>query len=215
MTTIGNNTAFQKLREYEKRASGFTPGSKKGGGPSDEWSGVVFGMGDARLACRINRVGEILPCPPSTPVPGAKPWILGLANVRGDLMTVIDLGCYLGGERSTPTGRSRLLSASLRGRPVGLLVEEVFGQRNFMSSDAEPVRLPEGSALAGLIRRQRRSGSESWQELELTLILREMQLEDQKKQKNSIKSKQAILQRIRKSEKKKKQQTEDIFSNSF
>ena len=78
MTTFGNNAAFQKLIEYEKRAAKFSPGSRDGSGPSDEWSGVVFSAGDSRLACNIDRIGEILPCPQSTPVPGAKPWIIGL-----------------------------------------------------------------------------------------------------------------------------------------
>ena len=44
MTITGDNSIFSKLLEYEKRASGFTPGSKKGSGPADEWSGVVFGI---------------------------------------------------------------------------------------------------------------------------------------------------------------------------
>lgn len=167
MTTIGNNTAFQKLREYEKRASGFTPGSKKGGGPSDEWSGVVFGMGEARLACRINRVGEILPCPPSTPVPGAKPWILGLANVRGELLTIVDLSWYLSGSRTPITAESRLLSSTLNKAPIGLLVDEVYGQRHFLDSDAVAADLSDDSPLASVVEKRHELGSERWHELDL------------------------------------------------
>ena len=167
MTIFGNNTAFQKLREYEKRASGFAPGSKKGGGPADEWSGVVFALGDARLACPIDRVGEILPCPPSTPVPGAKPWIIGLANVRGELLTVVDLNGYLNGTRTTLTNTSRLLSSTLNKAPIGLLVDEVYGKRHFLDSDAVSANLPADSPLASVVEKRYESGSEHWHELDL------------------------------------------------
>ena len=167
MTTYGNNTAFQKLLEYEKRAAGFTPGSKKGSGPADEWSGVVFGVGDSRLACNIDRISEILPCPQSTPVPGAKPWIIGLANVRGELLTVVDLSWYMSGVRTPITNSSRLLAASLNKAPIGLLVDEVYGQRHFLESDSVAAELGEESPLHGIASKRHDLGSESWHEFDL------------------------------------------------
>ena len=71
---------------------------------------------------------------------------------------------------SHTTGSSRLLAATLRGRPVGLLVDEVFGQRNFMSNDASAPQVPEGSPFSGLIRKQHRSGTDNWQELDLHVL---------------------------------------------
>ena len=165
--TTADNTVFGKLLEYEKRASAFTPGSKKGSGPADEWSGVVFGVGDSKLACNIDRIGEILPCPQSTPVPGAKSWIIGLANVRGELLTVVDLAWYLTGVRTPLTNSSRLLSASLNKAPLGLLIDEVFGQRHFLDSHSVPAELEEDSPLKGLVSKQHDLGSERWLELDL------------------------------------------------
>ena len=125
------NASFIKLLEYEKRALSFQPGKGRGEHKHGEWVGVIFRIGETRLTCNIDRVHEFLPPPPVTRVPGTKPWILGLSNVRGDLVTIVDLSCYLGGGRSTLTARSRLLASSLRGRPVGLLVDEVYGQHDF------------------------------------------------------------------------------------
>jgi twitching motility protein PilI len=167
MTGIGTNPAFAKLLEYEKRAAVFRPGSREGRGPADEWTGVVFGLAGHRVTCNIDRIGEILPCPPSTPVPGAKPWIIGLANVRGELLTVVDLGWYLGGAPSRPGPASRLLAASLSKAPIGLLIDEVFGQRHFLDSDALPAELDDTSPLQGVVARQHRLGSETWYELDL------------------------------------------------
>jgi twitching motility protein PilI len=167
MKGIGKNTAFAKLLEYEKRSTDFTPGARNSQGQSDEWSGVTFGMGDARLACNIDRISEILPCPQSTPVPGAKPWIIGLANVRGELLTVVDLSWYLTGIRSPLTNSSRLLASSLNKAPIGLLIDEVFGQRHFLDSDAVPAELPEDSPLSDIVGKQHQLGTETWHELDL------------------------------------------------
>ncbi len=164
------NAAFSKLLEYEARARDFDPGKGRGEQAHGEMTGVIFAIDEHHLTCSVEQVHEFLPLPAYTPVPGTKTWILGLANVRGDLVTIVDLAWFLLGTRTKATMRSRLLLASLRGRPVGLLVDEVFGQRNFVESDAQPSRLATNSSLHGFIKRQFRSGSETWQELDLDIL---------------------------------------------
>jgi twitching motility protein PilI len=164
------NVSFRKLLEYEQRSLEFQPGKGTGTRDSVDWAGVVFSVGDARLTCSINKVHEFLPPPPVTRVPGTKPWILGLANVRGDLVTVIDLSAYLGGETTRMTMRSRLLAATLRGRPVGLLVDEVFGQQNFDPEQASRAELDEDSPLQPYISNQYQDDGEVWQELDLDAL---------------------------------------------
>lgn len=162
--------SFKKLLEYEERSLGFEPGKGVGQKKAGEWAGVVFRIGRENLTCSIDRVHEFLPPPPVTRVPGTKTWIIGLANVRGDLVTVVDLCNYLTGEKSAITVRSRLLAASLRGRPVGLLVDEVFGQRNFVIDEAGQTRFEQSSPLHGYINREFKSGMETWQELDLDVL---------------------------------------------
>jgi len=167
MIKTGISSAFAKLLEYEKRGAQFSPGGKGGGGPSEEWSGVTFSLGGVRLACNIQRITEILPCPSATPVPGAKAWIVGLANVRGELLTVIDLARYLTGIRSPVRSSSRLLATSLNRAPIGLLIDEVYGQRHFLDGDAASAELDEDSPFRNVVSKQHRLGSETWHELDL------------------------------------------------
>lgn len=161
------NASFEKLLDYEQRSLAFEPGQAEGQAGGDEWAGVIFRLGDVRLTCSIDEVSEFLPIPTFTPVPGTKPWILGLANVHGDLLTIIDLAWFLSGERTKVTMRTRLLAATLRGRPVGLLVDEVFGQRQFVNSEGKNTRLPKRSPIRSYVHKQYRSGKEVWQELDL------------------------------------------------
>ncbi len=132
--------------------------------------GSFFASAMIALACNVKQVHEFLPIPAFTPVPGTKPWILGLANVRGDLLTIVDLAWFLNGKRSTVSMRTRLLAATLRGRPIGLLVDEVFGQRHFVSEEGKHIRLPKSSPLKEFVHMQYRSGKDVWQELDLETL---------------------------------------------
>lgn len=172
MTTNSHKRAFQKLLEYSRRAEEFEPGVNSGTGQSDQWSGVTFRLGDERLTCNIGRVQEILTPPAATSVPGAKPWILGLANVRGALMTVVDLPWYLTGKPTSVTPRSRVLATSFNKAPLGLLIDEVYGQRHFLASDASDPSLPDASPLRAVVRFRHQVGSETWHELDLDRLFR-------------------------------------------
>jgi chemotaxis signal transduction protein len=66
--------------------------------------------------------------------------------------------------------RTRLLVASLSGRPVGLLVDEVFGQRQFVSDEGKKARLPAKSPLKDFVHKQYRSGNDVWHELDLDTL---------------------------------------------
>ena len=65
------------------------------------------------------------------------------------------------------TQRSRLLATSLNKAPVGLMIDEVFGQRHFLDSDAVRTQLPEKSSLRNVVSKQHSFGTETWQELNL------------------------------------------------
>jgi twitching motility protein PilI len=164
------NPSFKQLLFYEKNSFAFEPGLAGGQIGGGEWGGVIFRVGDIHLTCNIEQVSEFLPVPVFTPVPGTKPWILGLSNVRGDLLTVIDLSWFLNGVRTSVSMRTRLLATSLRGRPVGLLVDEVFGHRQFVKNEGKKSHLPKGTPIRDYVHQQYRSGKDVWQELDLETL---------------------------------------------
>ena len=93
-----------------------------------EWVGVAFRLSAENFLVAREETREVLGFPSVvTRVPGAKTWIRGIANVRGQLLPVVDLRAFLGGG-ATNTGRStRVLVANHREVPAGLLVDEVLG----------------------------------------------------------------------------------------
>ena len=105
----------------------------------DLWDGLVFRAAGVRVAAAMNEISEMLPYPDRiTRVPGSKPWMLGLANVRSSLLPIIDLQAFLGANAVVPSKATRVLVLQLRGLEVGLVVPSVQGMRHFSLKDRLP-----------------------------------------------------------------------------
>lgn len=101
------------------------------------WEGVMFYVGENRFVAPLSGVKEILNHPSSlTPVPGSKPWMMGVANVRGTLIPVVDLQLYLIGRKTRRGRRSRVLVFTLGSGQTGVLVGEMVGMRHFARETA-------------------------------------------------------------------------------
>jgi twitching motility protein PilI len=79
----------------------------------------------------LTEASEIIPVPGVSPVAQTKPWFKGVANVRGNLYSVVDFPAFLGGAPVSLTDQSRLLLIGQRFRTgAALLVDRSLGLRN-------------------------------------------------------------------------------------
>ncbi|HMM58077.1 MAG: chemotaxis protein CheW [Proteobacteria bacterium] len=122
---------FEALADYERRSLAHVAGMPEQIEAPGLWRGIGFRIGQRYMVSGIHEVNEILTPPALTIVPGTRGWLLGVANVRGNLVPVIDLKQYLEGERTQVTDASRVLLVRQAGGSVGLLIDEVLGQRSF------------------------------------------------------------------------------------
>ncbi|MGD8823158.1 MAG: chemotaxis protein CheW, partial [Anaerolineales bacterium] len=106
---------------------------------SEEAQFISFSLAGTEYAIPIQNVTEIAYIPEVTPLPNVPPWILGVANLRGDLLSIVDLRAFFGLERTTLTGMTRMLVARTSGEDmtVGLLVDQAQGLRNLRLSEIE------------------------------------------------------------------------------
>lgn len=126
---------FELLREIERRSASAHAGAGGSGMPA-EWTGIGFRIGEEQFVASRDQVREVLMLPESvTRVPGAKRWLLGIANLRGHLLTLVDLKLLLGSGRTTLRRNTRVISVNHREVPAGLVVDEVQGFRRFMDSE--------------------------------------------------------------------------------
>jgi purine-binding chemotaxis protein CheW len=96
----------------------------------------VFGVGGGLYGCEIDVVREIVPFRRCTRLPGAPPYVCGLINLRGTVVTVIDLGLRLGG---APVDRAEgsVILVEHAGRLVGLGVDEMRDVQRLADADIE------------------------------------------------------------------------------
>jgi twitching motility protein PilI len=132
-------TPFAQLKALETRARAVIAGA--GGAASAtlrEWSGLAFRVGHQSYLTERENIREVLMPPALTPVPGAKLWLVGVANVGGQIIPVTDLSAFAGGPPIALMRLTRLVRVNHERNPVGLLVDEVRGFRPVRES----VRVP-------------------------------------------------------------------------
>ncbi len=99
---------------------------------------IVFGLGDSEFAFPVEDMQEIVRPGQFTRVPLTPEYILGLSNLRGQILTVIDLRRRLGLEPKEIDDHSRLLVLNLASGKVCFLVDEVREVRFFSEDELEP-----------------------------------------------------------------------------
>tara|TARA_R110002096_G_scaffold154_30_gene1045 strand:+ start:36062 stop:36625 length:564 start_codon:yes stop_codon:yes gene_type:complete len=126
---------FELLQEMEQRSRAAHAGQGSSSMPS-EWVGVGFRIGEEQFVANRDQVREVLMLPDSmTRVPGANRWLLGIANLRGHLLPLVDLKLMLGSGRTTLRRSTRVISVNHREVPAGIVVDEVQGFRRFMDHE--------------------------------------------------------------------------------
>ena len=134
-------------------------------------SKLGFQVGGDNWFVALHQVSEVIPVPRTVPVPLTHSWFRGVANVRGNLYSMIDFSAFQGWE-PIPAGMERrviLVSDRLVGG-AGLLVSRMLGLRNPEQFTAAP-RPPDAAAWVGGAYTD--AGGTRWLELDLPALVRE------------------------------------------
>jgi len=86
---------------------------------------VTFTLDSVEFGLDIDRVQEITPRSGITPVPGAPSFVLGVVNLRGIIIPVLDSRLRFHLAPADPTPRTRIIILNLAGQPTGLQVDSV------------------------------------------------------------------------------------------
>jgi purine-binding chemotaxis protein CheW len=91
---------------------------------------LLFRVGTTVYGCDIEDIREIVPFRRATRLPGAPSYIQGLINLRGTIVTVVDLAARLEAGRPPVTdGSIMLVGIGGSARMVGIAVQEVMDVR--------------------------------------------------------------------------------------
>jgi twitching motility protein PilI len=118
----------------------------------------------------LGDAGEVIPVPAVTPVPLTRPWFKGVANVRGNLYSVIDFPAFLGVGAVALSEQSRLLLLGERFRTsAALLIDRSLGLRN---PEQLTARAANGEAPAWLRGEFDDAEGKAWKELDVPQLVR-------------------------------------------
>nr|WP_317199179.1 chemotaxis protein CheW [uncultured Psychrobacter sp.] len=106
--------------------------SGRRGGQESDWQGLVFDIGGQRLIAPMGEVSEVLMMPEYTTMPLVKPWMLGIANIRGRLLPLTDMSKFLQiPSMRTQMSQRKVLVIDHETMFSGLLVDQVLGIEQF------------------------------------------------------------------------------------
>jgi purine-binding chemotaxis protein CheW len=108
----------------------------------------LFRVADRVYGCDIEAVREIIPYRRATRLPGAPRYVQGLINLRGTIVTVLDLGARLDAGRA-PVREGSIILATHGARVVGVAVDEVM---DVQAITEEPIGTGGGEVPRGLVR---------------------------------------------------------------
>lgn len=170
----GRSEGMALLREVARSAATFALPLPARQATVAPWRGLGFNVGGNRLVSELGQVLEVLATPRVTPIPGVQSWVLGVANVRGRLLPVIDLCAYLGVANTTQRSEWRILVVEDGDLYCGLLVEQSFGMLQFEPQEAE---VGDDDAvepgLARFVRGSYRQSARQWRVMDVRALVRE------------------------------------------
>ncbi|MDN4057919.1 chemotaxis protein CheW [Massilia sp. YIM B02769] len=140
-----------RLRDYQAQLLARVQAAQDGSTQAVHQLGVS--IGGQRYLLELAEAGEIVPPVALARVPRTQPWYLGLANIRGSLLGVVDLARYLDPKNSAAGPDARFLSLAPRlGLKCALLVTQVHGLRRAEAmtpdTDAGALRLVDADGQA-------------------------------------------------------------------
>jgi purine-binding chemotaxis protein CheW len=101
---------------------------------------VVFAIGELECCVPAEAVQMVERLTDVTPVPNTVGWVRGGVQLRGSIVSVVDLAAYLGLSGTTPSSRTRLLVITQRGMTIGFVVDAVLEMR----ADSSGMQIAEG-----------------------------------------------------------------------
>jgi len=103
---------------------------------------VTFLIGDQRFGIEVSDILEVNRELLWTPIPGAPDFVIGAANLRGDIVTIVDMRKILGYEER-PQGLSKpVIIVSSRNELVGVLVDQI---EDVLTIDPDKLESPPGN----------------------------------------------------------------------
>lgn len=123
----------RQIMDARARALARVPGEERPAGVRIDV--VKFALASERYAVETRYVREVVRFVDFTPVPGTPDFVVGVTNLRGSVLAVIDLGRFFSVPRKGLTDLSRVVVLGEGRAEFGVLADEALGQAGLAAAD--------------------------------------------------------------------------------
>ena len=161
-----------RMREFQAQLLERMQAAKSGTDVRISQLGVVIGT--QRWLLDLTEASEIVSVGSITPIPLTQDWYLGLSNIRGNLLSVIDFARYQGLPQTAITSEARIIAfAPALSFNSGLLVSRVLGLRNIVEMELLAEVEGEAGGPNWATHRFRDRDGQVWQRIDLSLVVQD------------------------------------------
>lgn len=134
-------TPEEVRRILRERAQALAKPLEEAPAPSEVLDLLVFSLAAERYGIETTRVLEVVPLREWTPVPSTPPFILGVVNHRGRILSILDLRKLFDLSGQGVTAAGRVVAVEAGGMTFGIYAEAVLGMVQVQEVAPPPVTL--------------------------------------------------------------------------
>ena len=169
-------TPFATLLALAERSQQLALEVPAKGNAQTHWNGLGFSLLGHRFVAPMSEVGELMRVPAATRIPGVKHFVMGIANVRGRLMAILDLAIFFGSSSSISRSQRRVLAVEGEEQYFGFVIDESLGMQHF-PRDAFEETVEVEDMFQPFVKGAYRVAAAEWPVLSLTTLAADSNLE--------------------------------------
>lgn len=120
-------SAEDKAQVLRARARKLARGARRNGPPEQSVDVVKFLLAQEQYGVELKYVREVYPLKDLTPLPGTPAFILGITNVRGQVLPIMDIKKLFGLPDKGLTDLNKVVIVHAPGTELGVLADTVLG----------------------------------------------------------------------------------------
>ncbi|KJJ85347.1 chemotaxis protein CheW [Candidatus Omnitrophus magneticus] len=139
---------------------------------SEKFRVFVFSIGKENYCVDIRDIKEVLLFSEVTQVPNTPNFVIGISNLRGEVISIIDIREFLGVNFHIKNKNNRIAVTDITGEKIGFVIDEIKGIADLKPDDIQPVIMTVSDSIARVTKGHINYGDDVLGYLDLNKILK-------------------------------------------